>query len=230
MIVLKAENIVKRYGKGQNQNTALNSVNLEIEEGKFYSIIGRSGSGKSTLLHILGGLDKPDSGHVYLEGADMYALPEHKLAALRRRRMGFVFQAYNLLAEHQVEENILMPLHLDGKEPAPDYLAEIVTCLGIQDKLKRYPDQLSGGEQQRVAIARAMITRPAILFADEPTGNLDSNTGEDVMRLLMSTAKSCGQTVVLVTHDKSIAEMADETIEIADGQVRHSKQSEDAEK
>ena len=185
----------------------------------FHAIIGRSGSGKSTLLQILGGLDRPTGGKLFIEDADVFGLSNSALCKLRRRRIGFVFQAYNLLDEHTVKENILMPLHLDGREADPTFLKELVDALEIADKLDRYPDQLSGGEQQRVAIARALITQPAILLADEPTGNLDPRTGDQVLRHLKALAARFGQTILLVTHDMEIAANADRTIRLASGEL-----------
>ncbi len=218
-VILKAENIEKTYGKGSLQVKALKPSNLEIEKGFFYAIIGKSGSGKSTLLHILGGLDKPTGGKVYLEGKSVFDLKDKELAVLRRRRIGFVFQSFNLLQEHRVIENILMPIHLDDKEPDMDHFHEVVKTLGIEEKLDYYPDELSGGERQRVAIARALISKPAIVLADEPTGNLDERTGQEVIELMKESAKKFNQTIVLVTHDLEIAREADRIITITDGRI-----------
>lgn len=218
-VILKAENIEKTYGKGSLQVKALKPSNLEIEKGFFYAIIGKSGSGKSTLLHILGGLDKPTGGKVYLEGKSVFDLKDKELAVLRRRRIGFVFQSFNLLQEHRVIENILMPIHLDDKEPDMDHFHEVVKTLGIEEKLDYYPDELSGGERQRVAIARALISKPAIVLADEPTGNLDERTGQEVIELMRESAKKFNQTIVLVTHDLEIAREADRIITITDGRI-----------
>ena len=218
-IILRAENIEKTYGKGELQVKALKPLNLEIEEGFFYAIIGRSGSGKSTLLHILGGLDKPTGGKLYLEGESVFDLKDKELAILRRRRIGFIFQSYNLLQEHTVVENILMPVHLDEKDPDMGHFNEVIETLGIEDKLNYYPDELSGGERQRVAIARALISKPAIVLADEPTGNLDEKTGKEVLKLMKESAKKFNQTIVLVTHDLEIAKEADKIITIADGKI-----------
>ena len=219
-IVLRAEGIGKTYAKGTSLETqALKPSNLEIEEGVFYAIIGRSGSGKSTLLHILGGLDRPTEGKLFIENEDVFELKDKELAKLRRRRIGFVFQAYNLLSEHTAEENILMPIHLDGREVDTEYYNRVIEALSITNKLKNYPDELSGGEQQRIAIARALVSRPAILLADEPTGNLDPSTGDEVLRLLKSISHAFNQTVILVTHDMEIAAMADRIIKLNEGRI-----------
>ncbi len=218
--ILKAEQIAKTYAKGtQLETEALKPTDLSIEEGRFYAVVGRSGSGKSTLLNLLGGLDRPSSGKIYLEGKSIFDLRDGELAMLRRKRIGFVFQSYNLLGEHTVHENILMPLHLDGRAPDPQLFTEIVEALGIADKLKKFPDELSGGEQQRVAIARALVSRPAILLADEPTGNLDPKTGDEVLALLKNLARRYNQTVLLITHDMQIASLADSIITLHDGHV-----------
>ena len=223
-IVLRAEGIGKTYAKGTSLETqALKPSNLEIEEGVFYAIIGRSGSGKSTLLHILGGLDRPTEGKLFIETEDVFELKDKELAKLRRRRIGFVFQAYNLLSEHTAEENILMPIHLDGREVDTEYYNRVIEALSITNKLKNYPDELSGGEQQRVAIARALVSRPAILLADEPTGNLDPSTGDEVLRLLKSISHAFNQTVILVTHDMEIAAMADRIIKLNEGRIEDVK-------
>ena len=220
MEILRTEGLYKTYNEGTDLEVrALKPLDLSIEKGVFYAIIGRSGSGKSTLLQILGGLDRPTGGKLFIEDADVFGLSNSALCKLRRRRIGFVFQAYNLLDEHTVKENILMPLHLDGREADPAFLKELVDALEIADKLDRYPDQLSGGEQQRVAIARALITQPAILLADEPTGNLDPRTGDQVLRHLKALAARFGQTILLVTHDMEIAANADRTIRLASGEV-----------
>ena len=218
MVILRTEGLYKTYNEGSaNEVRALKPLNLHIEKGVFYAIIGRSGSGKSTLLQLLGALDKPSGGKLFLEEQSVYDLSNGELCRLRRRRIGFVFQAYNLLDEHTVKENILMPLHLDGREAEPALLRELTQALEIENKLDRYPDQLSGGEQQRVAIARALITKPAILLADEPTGNLDPKTGDQVLKLLKELAARFGQTILLVTHDMEIAAMADKIIRLDNG-------------
>lgn len=216
-IVLNAVDVEKIYGKAELQVNALKPSNLQIEKGNFYAIIGKSGSGKSTLLHILGGLDKPTGGKVYLEGKSMFDLKNSEIAILRRRRIGFVFQSFNLLPEHTVVENILMPIHLDGKEVDMNHFDEVVKSLGIEDKLNFYPDELSGGERQRVAIARALASKPALLLADEPTGNLDEKTGQEVIVLLKESARKFGQTIILVTHDMEVAKEADKVITISGG-------------
>lgn len=218
-IILKALEIEKIYGKGGLQVNALKPSSLEIEEGVFYTIIGKSGSGKSTLLHILGTLDKPSNGKLYLEGESVFDLKDSELAVLRRRRIGFIFQSFNLLQEHTVIENILMPIHLDGKDPDMAHFQEVISSLEIEGKLSFYPDELSGGERQRVAIARALVSKPAIVLADEPTGNLDEKTGQEVMKLIKESAKRFGQTIILVTHDLEIARQADVVITIADGRI-----------
>ncbi|MFA7410827.1 MAG: ABC transporter ATP-binding protein [Tissierellaceae bacterium] len=218
-VILRAENIEKVYGKGELRVHALKPSNLEIEDGFFYAIIGKSGSGKSTLLHILGGLDKPTAGKLYLEGQSVFDLKDSELALLRRRRIGFVFQSFNLLQEHTVMENILMPIHLDGKQADMAHFDDIVKSLQIEDKLSYYPDELSGGERQRVAIARALAAKPAIVLADEPTGNLDENTGEEVLSLIKELARRFKQTIILVTHDLDIAEKADRIITLMGGNV-----------
>lgn len=218
-VILRTENIEKVYGKGELQVHALKPCNLEIEEGFFYAIIGKSGSGKSTLLHILGGLDKPTRGKLYLEGKSVFDLRDSELAVLRRRRIGFVFQAFNLLEEHTVIENILMPIHLDGKEPDMEHFNEVIKSLDIEGKLNYYPGELSGGQRQRVAIARALVSKPAIVLADEPTGNLDEKTGKEVIKLIKESAKKFEQTIVLVTHDMEVAAQADRIVTIADGRI-----------
>ena len=219
MSLLKLEDIGKIYGKGNLKVEALKSINLELEEGYFYSIVGKSGSGKSTLLHILGALDKPTSGKLYLEGADVFGKSDKEIAILRRRRIGFVFQSYNLLPEHTVRENIVMPVHLDGKSVDEEYFNRIISSLEIEDKLSYYPNELSGGQVQRVAIARALISKPAIILADEPTGNLDEETGKEVLKLLKESSKQFNQTLILVTHDLDLAKQADKIIEIKDGHI-----------
>ena len=219
-VALETRALEKTYFKGTPMEVqALKPTDLQIESGKFYAIIGRSGSGKSTLLHLLGALDTPTSGELIIGGERVYALRDAQRARLRRRRIGFVFQAYNLLAEHTADENIRMPLELDGRSVDEAHCAQIVRALGIEEKIHQYPNQLSGGEQQRVAIARALVTRPDILLADEPTGNLDPRTGDAVFALFRQTAAALSQTVILVTHDMDIARRADVVITLENGEI-----------
>ena len=208
-IVLKAEKLEKTYGMGALSVHALKGIDLEIEKGIFYAIIGKSGSGKSTLLHLLGGLDKSTGGHIYLEGKNMSELKERDLALMRRRRIGFVFQSYNLLEEHTVLENILLPVDLDGKKPDMEYIDQVIDALEIRENLDYYPDELSGGQRQRVAI----------ILADETTGNLDDKTTGEVIALLKKSARAFHQTIVLITHDLELAKQADVVITIADGRI-----------
>lgn len=219
MSLIELKNISKTYGKGSLKVEALKDINLTIEPGYFYAIIGKSGSGKSTMLHILGALDKPTSGEMFLEGESVFNKSDTEITLIRRRRIGFVFQSYNLLPEHTVLENILLPAHLDKIKPDQKQLDEIIKTLDIGEKLRYYPDELSGGQRQRVAIARALVTNPAIILADEPTGNLDETTGKEVIKLLKETAKRFNQTLILVTHDMSIAQEADRIIQIKEGKV-----------
>ena len=224
MDILRTEGLYKTYNEGsENEVHALKPLDISIEEGVFYAIIGRSGSGKSTLLQILGGLDRPSGGKLFIEDKSIFDLSNNELCRLRRQRIGFIFQAYNLLEEHTVKENILMPLHLDGRDADPEFFNELVEAIEIKDKLDRYPDQLSGGEQQRVAIARALASKPAILLADEPTGNLDPKTGDQVLRHLKALAARFHQTILLVTHDMEIAAMADRVIRLHNGEVVETK-------
>lgn len=218
-IILQAEKLYKEYKTSSGAVNALNGVDLSIEKGLFYAIIGRSGSGKSTLLHVLSGLDRPTSGKVLIDGVDMFSFSDEKMAIFRRRNMGFVFQQFNLLDEYSVLNNICMPLRLDGRKPDETFLAEVTKMLGIEEKLKKYPYELSGGEQQRVAIARSILAKPHIIFADEPTGNLDKKAGEDTLNLLSSCAARFGQTLIIVTHDLEIAKKADRIIKIEDGKI-----------
>ena len=218
-IILQAEKLYKEYKTSSGAVNALNGVDLSIEKGLFYAIIGRSGSGKSTLLHVLSGLDRPTSGKVLIGGVDMFSFSDEKMAIFRRRSMGFVFQQFNLLDEYSVLNNICMPLRLDGRKPDETFLAEVTKMLGIEEKLKKYPYELSGGEQQRVAIARSILAKPHIIFADEPTGNLDKKAGEDTLNLLSSCAARFGQTLIIVTHDLEIAKKADRLIKIEDGKI-----------
>ena len=218
-IILQAEKLYKEYKTSSGAVNALNGVDLSIEKGLFYAIIGRSGSGKSTLLHVLSGLDRPTSGKVLIDGVDMFSFSDEKMAIFRRRSMGFVFQQFNLLDEYSVLNNICMPLRLDGRKPDETFLAEVTKMLGIEEKLKKYPYELSGGEQQRVAIARSILAKPHIIFADEPTGNLDKKAGEDTLNLLSSCAARFGQTLIIVTHDLEITKKADRIIKIEDGKI-----------
>lgn len=218
-IILQAEKLYKEYKTSSGAVNALNGVDLSIEKGLFYAIIGRSGSGKSTLLHVLSGLDRPTSGKVLIDGVDMFSFSDEKMAIFRRRSMGFVFQQFNLLDEYSVLNNICMPLRLDGRKPDETFLAEVTKMLGIEEKLKKYPYELSGGEQQRVAIARSILAKPHIIFADEPTGNLDKKAGEDTLNLLSSCAARFRQTLIIVTHDLEIAKKADRIIKIEDGKI-----------
>ncbi|SJO26934.1 ABC transporter ATP-binding protein [Clostridioides difficile] len=222
-MIIKAKQLSKIYGSNNNKVIALNNVNLEINSGEFVSIIGPSGSGKSTLLHILSGLDNPTSGQVLLDDKDIYKHSEKELSALRRKSFGFVFQQFNLLPVLTASENISMPVLLDKKQPDKEYLNEISSLLGIADRLNHLPHELSGGQQQRVAIARALIAKPDIIFADEPTGNLDSKSGSEVMNLLIKTSKQFGKTLVVITHDDRIAKLVDRKISIIDGALMEVK-------
>ena len=224
-IILSAENIYKIYSSASGPVHALNGVNVSFEKGLFYAIIGRSGSGKSTLLHILSGLDRPNSGRILVNGKDLCTYTDEQMSIFRRRHMGFVFQQYNLLEEYTVLTNICMPLKLDGQKPDSQFLDEITELLGLTDKLKKYPAELSGGEQQRVAIARSILAKPQLIFADEPTGNLDKKTGEDTLNLLKSCARRFGQTLIMVTHDLEIARQADRLIHIEDGKILDLKEN-----
>lgn len=218
-VILETNQLSKFYGTNKNQVKAVNNVSIKINRGEFVAIVGKSGSGKSTLLHMLGGLDMPTEGKVLLSGNDMYQMSEDQLAIFRRRKIGFIFQAYNLVSAINVWENIVLPLGLDGKKVDEVYANDIITTLGIENRIHNLPNTLSGGQQQRVAIARALITKPEILFADEPTGNLDSKTSDEVIGLLKMTAKKYGQTIVMITHDDEIAQVADRVLIIEDGQV-----------
>ena len=219
MIILEAHHLKKIYGKGETQVKALNDVSLSIEKGEFTAIVGTSGSGKSTLLHMIGGLDIPTEGTVLVDGQQIDKMTPDELTIFRRRNIGFVFQQYNLVPMLTVQENIVFPVKLDEKKPEEKYMKEIIKTLGLEEKLHRFPAQLSGGQQQRVAIARALASKPAILLADEPTGNLDSRTSQDVLGLLKITGKRFHQTIVMITHNEEIAQMADRIIRIEDGKI-----------
>ena len=216
-MLIKAKKLSKVYGSGENQVVALDKANLTIAPGDFISIIGPSGSGKSTLLHLLSGLDHPTSGSLTYDGQEIYTLPDKELSAFRRRQMGFIFQQFNLLPVLTARENILMPLLLDKKQPDEGYLDQLAELLGLRDRLDHLPHELSGGQQQRVAIARALIARPEVIFADEPTGNLDSRSGGEVMELLKGIRERMGKTLVIITHDNRIAAAADRQLTIMDG-------------
>ena len=219
MEILKTEGLKKTYGTGEAKVEALRGVDLSVNKGEFLSIVGTSGSGKSTLLHMLGGLDRPSEGKVIIDGKDIFSLKDEELTIFRRRKIGFVFQAFNLVPVMTVYENIVLPIELDGEKPDQDFVNEIINTLGLSEKTKAYPSQLSGGQQQRVAIARALASAPAIILADEPTGNLDSKTTQDVMGLLKVTSQKFGQTIVMITHNDEIAQLADRSIRIEDGLI-----------
>lgn len=218
-IILKTEDLCKYYGEGENMVKAVDRVNLEIRQGEFTAIVGKSGSGKSTLLHMLGGLDRPTKGRVLIRNVDIYRPKEDALAVFRRRKIGFVFQAYNLVSTINVWENIVLPLGLDGRRIDEPYINELVDTLGLRDRLHYLPHALSGGQQQRVAIARALAARPDIVLADEPTGNLDTKMSDEIITLLKTSAQKFGQTLILITHDEDIAQMADRTVVLEDGRV-----------
>ena len=219
MTILETRELRKIYGSGNTEVRALDGVNLSVEKGEFVAVVGTSGSGKSTLLHMLGGLDRPTSGTVTVDGRELSALKDEALTIFRRRKIGFVFQNYNLVPVLNVRENIILPIQLDGNQPDKAYVAQIIETLGLESKLQNLPGNLSGGQQQRVAIARALAAKPAIILADEPTGNLDSKTSQDVMGLLKVTSQRFAQTIVMITHNEEIAQMADRTIRIEDGQI-----------
>ena len=219
MSILKADNLVKIYGQGENEVKALNNVSLEIEEGEFVSIVGSSGSGKSTLLNMLGGLDRLTSGDIYINNKKLGDMKDEELTIFRRRNIGFVFQNYNLVPILNVYENIVLPIELDGMKIDEEYIDSIINILGLSQKLTNMPNNLSGGQQQRVAIARAIATKPAIILADEPTGNLDSTTSMDVIGLLKMTSQKFNQTIVMITHNEEIAQLADRIIRIEDGKI-----------
>ena len=219
MTILETRDLKKYYGTGDTQVKALDGVDLNIQQGEFVAIVGTSGSGKSTLLHMLGGLDRPTSGTVTVDGKDIFALKDEALTIFRRRKIGFVFQSYNLVPVLSVWENIVLPVELDGRKVDEAYVQEVIATLGLEKKLQNLPGQLSGGQQQRVAIARALATKPAILLADEPTGNLDSRTSQDVLGLMKVTGQKFAQTMVMITHNEEIAQMADRIVRIEDGRI-----------
>ena len=219
MEILRVENLCKRYGKDSTLVEALKNVSFKVEKGEFVAIVGPSGSGKSTLLHILGGVDKPTSGHVYVEGTDVFSLNENNLAIFRRRQVGLIYQFYNLIPILNVKENISLPVLLDGKEPDEKYLNELIETLGLENRVNHLPNELSGGQQQRVSIGRALIYHPSLLLADEPTGNLDSKSSHEIMELLEISNKRYGQTIIMITHDESLAMHADRIITIEDGKI-----------
>ena len=223
MTILETKALKKLYGSGETQVRALDGVDLAVERGEFLAVVGTSGSGKSTLLHMLGGLDRPTSGTVTVDGREIFALKDEALTIFRRRKIGFVFQNYNLVPVLNVYENIVLPIQLDGRRPDQEYVDQIIETLGLEGKLHSLPNNLSGGQQQRVAIARALAAKPAIVLADEPTGNLDSQTSQDVMGLLKATGQKFVQTIVMITHNEEIAQMASRVIRIEDGRIRSSR-------
>ena len=217
--ILNTQELVKHYGSGEGVVKAVDHTSLEVRRGEFTAIVGRSGSGKSTLLHLLGGLDRPDFGKVFIEGKDIFSLKDEELAVFRRRKIGFIFQDYNLVPSLNVWENIVLPIGLDGKKADREFVTSVIESIGIADKIKALPGTLSGGQQHRVAIARALASRPAIILADEPTGNLDSRTEMEVISLLKSCVADYCQTLVMITHDETVAQMADRILIIEDGRV-----------
>ena len=219
MTILETKNLRKIYGSGDTEVRALDGVNLTVEKGEFLAVVGTSGSGKSTLLHMLGGLDRPTTGSVTVDGKEIFSLKDEALTIFRRRKIGFVFQNYNLVPVLNVYENIVLPIQLDGNQPDQGYVDQIIETLGLEKKLQNLPNNLSGGQQQRVAIARALAAKPAIILADEPTGNLDSKTSQDVMGLLKVTSQRFAQTIVMITHNEEIAQMADRIVRIEDGRI-----------
>ena len=219
MTILETKDLRKFYGSGDTQVKALDGVDLSVENGEFVAIVGTSGSGKSTLLHMLGGLYRPTSGAVLVDGKDIFSLKDEELTIFRRRKIGFVFQSYNLVPVLSVYENIVLPIQLDGGKVDQSYVNQVIEALGLEQKLQNLPSQLSGGQQQRVAIARALATKPAIILADEPTGNLDSKTSQDVLSLMKVTGQKFAQTMVMITHNEEIAQMADRIVRIEDGRI-----------
>ena len=219
MSILQTKDLKKYYGSGETQVKALDGVNLTVENGEFVAIVGTSGSGKTTLLHMLGGLDRPTSGEIIVDGQNLLTLKDEALTIFRRRKIGFVFQSYNLVPVLSVWENIILPVQLYGRKVDMPYVEELISTLGLEKKLHNLPNQLSGGQQQRVAIARAMAAKPAILLADEPTGNLDSKTSQDVLSLMKVTGQKFSQTMVMITHNEEIAQMAHRIVRVEDGQI-----------
>ena len=225
MTILETKNLQKVYGSGETAVHALRGVDLNVQRGEFIAVVGTSGSGKSTLLHMLGGLDRPTAGEVMVDGKSIFSLKDEALTIFRRRKIGFVFQNYNLVPVLNVYENIVLPIQLDGNTVDENYVAEIIQILGIESKLNNLPGQLSGGQQQRVAIARALAAKPAIILADEPTGNLDTRTSQDVMGLLKVTSQKFGQTIIMITHNEEIAQLSDRLIRIEDGRILGGEQA-----
>ena len=219
MEILKVEHLVKQYGKGDNAVLAVNDMSFSVEQGEFVAIVGSSGSGKSTLLHLLGGVDRPTSGKVYIQGEDIYSLNSDKIAIFRRRQVGLIYQFYNLIPILNVKENITLPCELDGRTPDKKELCDLINTLGLKDRVSHLPNQLSGGQQQRVSIGRALINHPAILLADEPTGNLDSRSSDEIVELLKLSNQKYNQTIVMITHNLEIAKIADRILRIEDGRL-----------
>lgn len=220
MDIIRVENLNKIYGAGDNKVHAVQNVNLTVEEGEFVAVVGESGSGKSTLLHILGGLDKPTSGNVYINGKNLYEMMEDERAIFRRRNIGFIFQFFNLIPVLTAKENIELPASLDGKEADNKVIEELITALGIKDRINHFPNQLSGGEQQRVSVGRALSYKPSIIFADEPTGNLDKKNSQEIINLIKLFSNKYGITVIMITHDLSIAATADRIVKMDDGKLK----------
>ena len=219
MEILKVENLTKKYGKNENEVIAVNDMSFSVESGEFVAIVGSSGSGKSTLLHLLGGVDRPTSGKVFVNGKDIYSLKDDELAIFRRREVGLIYQFYNLIPILNVEENITLPCDLDRKDVPKEELDELLKVLGLENRRKHLPNELSGGQQQRVAIGRALINHPAIVLADEPTGNLDSKSSDEIVQLLKTSNKKYNQTIIMITHNPEIAKVADRIIRIEDGKI-----------
>lgn len=219
MEILKVEHLVKQYGKGDNAVLAVNDISFSVEQGEFVAIVGSSGSGKSTLLHLLGGVDRPTSGKVYIQGEDIYSLNSDKIAIFRRRQVGLIYQFYNLIPILNVKENITLPCELDGRTPDKSELDELINTLGLKDRVTHLPNELSGGQQQRVSIGRALINHPAILLADEPTGNLDSRSSDEIVELLKLSNQKYKRTIVMITHNLEIAKIADRILRIEDGRL-----------